>query len=300
MTGEQRDLPDLRQGVFDPLARVVEQRSERVGSGGSGGLDPAVAFDCRELAEIADEIARHRSHLGQAVRNLVDRLEDVADITPQAVDEEAHVGRLPDSNLARGDAAVTFPDPPVVAVLPGTAVPVTPPDSLMPYVVRAQTASGPDWILTDDAIAFGVDLVVQHYLAWRSTWVRELELDPLTSLLVLADVLDDGETAARWGTDWVAGRATAVSDPALLTACLGVANETIAARAHTGWGVLNATPGRPTMGLARSPACGSHVLAATSEVRVTIEREAGVCVHLDDPSDDRRRDHDRGEGGRRR
>ncbi len=192
-----------------------------------------------------------------------------------------------------GATAVTFPDPPVVAVLPVDVVPANPPDSLAPYVVEVATASGPDWVLTDDSIAFGADLVVQHYLGWRSTWVRELELDPLTSVLVLADVLDDGETAARWANDWVAGRPTAVSDPALLADCLSVAHETIVARAESGWGFVNATPGRPTIGLARawSPGGGSHVLAATAEVRVTIERDAGVCVHLDDPADDRRRDH---------
>jgi hypothetical protein len=198
-----------------------------------------------------------------------------------------------DRDRVSGATAVTFPDPPVVAVLPVDAVPTAPPDSLAPYVVRVATPSADDWVLTDDAIAFGADLVVQHYLGWRSTWVRELELDPLTSLLVLADVLDDGETAARWGNDWFAGRSTRVSDPAFLADCLAVAHETVLARGETGWGFVNATPGRPTIGLARawSPAGGSHVLAATAEVRVTIEREAGVCVHLDDPSDDRHRDH---------
>ncbi len=198
-----------------------------------------------------------------------------------------------DPLVERGTAPVTFPDPPIVAVLPVDDVPATPADSLAPYVVRVATASGHDWVLTDDAIAFGADLVVQHYLAWRSSWVRELELDPLTSLLVLADVLDSGETAARWGNDWVAGRATPVPDPALLADCLSIAHETIAARGDTGWGFVNATPGRPTTGLARawSPAGGSHVLAATAEVRVTVEREEGVCVHLEDPSDSRRRDH---------
>lgn len=198
-----------------------------------------------------------------------------------------------DPLLARGSAPVTFPDPPVVAVLAVDDVPHSPADSLAPYVVRVATSGGHDWVLTDDAIAFGADLVVQHYLAWRSSWVREVELDPLTSLLVLADVLDGGEIAATWGNDWVAGRATPVPDPALLADCLGVAHETITARSHTGWGFVNATPGRPTTGLVRawSPAGGSHVLAATSEVRVTIEREAGVCVYLAATSDGRRHDH---------
>jgi hypothetical protein len=186
----------------------------------------------------------------------------------------------PGAHIGRHGTAETFPDPSIVAAIRFRPLPDAPPDPLRAFTVRHSDPSGDDWLLSDDAVAFGSPLVVRNYLAWRATWVRELELEPLGSVLALADLFDDGLTAATWSGAWLDGRAALVEHPGVVADMLHAAHRRVGGRALQGIGIVNATPGRHTAGLVRawSPAMGSQVVAGSDAVEAAVDPERGLCV----------------------
>lgn len=169
-------------------------------------------------------------------------------------------------------AVVRFDDPPDHV-----------PDELAPFVVRC--GDGGDWVMTDDAVAFGSPDIVQRFAVWRATWERSWILDPvsnLTRLIDLARELDPDSSIPSLrdrldeDDDLVlspVAQATTVDDLARLA-------DRIRARDATGYGIVDLTPGADRVGLVKSwPACGRDtVVAADDQTEIRFEVDNGLVL----------------------
>ncbi len=186
--------------------------------------------------------------------------------------ERRPVGRVvvPSADML---AVVRFDDPPDHV-----------PDELAPFVVRPENGSV-DWVLTDDAVAFGSPDIVQRFAVWRATWERSWILDPVSSLARLVDLAreldpDSSIPSLRDRLDEdddlvfsPVAQATTVDDLARLA-------DRIRARDETGYGIVDLTPGADRVGLVRSwPACGRDaVVAADDQTEIRFEVENGLVL----------------------
>jgi hypothetical protein len=191
--------------------------------------------------------------------------------------------------------AIIVPSAELVASVRHAGVPDAAPDDLVPYV----RPTGPDdhvtdWLLTEDTLAFGSVEIPMRYAQWRAGWERSWILDPLASLARLASAARGFETSAPSTTllarvldPRAAGPAGdvvhAVLEPAeaqRLAGVIEVLRDAIADRGRSGFGFIDATPGRHRVGLARawSGQDGPEVLVADRDVVVGIDPEVGLSV----------------------
>jgi hypothetical protein len=103
-------------------------------------------------------------------------------------------------------------------------------------------------------------------------------IDDSSSLLELAELFDDGETAHRWATAWAAGEPVLITEPLLLREHLDDAHAIVLARRAPAFGFVDVA--RPRRGLARawSGASGRALLSANSAMHVEADPETGLCV----------------------
>lgn len=170
-------------------------------------------------------------------------------------------------------AVVRFDDPPDRV-----------PEELVPFVVRPGDGTV-DWVLTDDAVAFGSPDVVQRFAVWRATWERSWILDPVSSLTRLIDLaceLDPDSSIPslrdRFDEDddlvlSPVAQATTVED-------LGRLADRIRTRDATGYGIVDLTPGADRVGLVKAwPACGRDaVVAADDQTEIRFEVDKGLVL----------------------
>jgi hypothetical protein len=189
---------------------------------------------------------------------------------------------------------VVTPAPAVWAIVRFAPLPDQPPGELLPYTIR----QAEDWVLTDDALAFGGADIIRRFNGWRSTWERTWTLDPLPNLSRLA-VLGRQLQPGSDGTSGVFGRDVmeflidgseaelSLERAVTIGAALGRLADQIRERGASGYGIVDKTPHCARVGLARSwPECGdTEVVASADDVRVVFEPDAGLYVEVDRGAD---------------
>ncbi len=171
-------------------------------------------------------------------------------------------------------AIVRFAEPPEEAAV-----------DLQPYVVLLADTI-PDWVLTDDAVAFGTPDVIERFAAWRSTWERTWVLDPASSVARLFDLIQTIEPAtpvARLVRGHLDDDDDLIIPPAQQTetvAFLARLAERIRARNAQGYGIVDRTPGADRVGLARAwPAHGGgEIVAADDHTTIHFDPDAGIFI----------------------
>lgn len=196
---------------------------------------------------------------------------------------------------------IIVPSAELVAVVRHADVPADAPDDLLPYVRPAIDPIGDtvaDWLLTEDTLAFaGVEVPVR-FAQWRSTWERSWILDPLSSLERLVSAARQFEVSAPSTTllervlevgsigpdGQVVHAALQPDEVARLAAVIESLRDAIADRGRTGFGFVDATPGRRRVGLARawSGQDGPETLVADRHVSVSLDPAAGLVVTITD------------------
>jgi hypothetical protein len=192
---------------------------------------------------------------------------------------------------------IIVPSAELVAVVHHGDVPAAAPDELVPYVRAARHTDDEtiaDWLLTEDTLAFADVEIPMRYAQWRATWERSWILDPLSSIERLVSAARQFEVSAPHGTllERVLDPGTtgpagdvihATLDPAeaqRLAAVIESLRDAIADRGHSGFGFVDATPGRRRVGLARawSGQDGPETLVADHRVSVSIDPTHGLSV----------------------
>lgn len=190
------------------------------------------------------------------------------------------------------DPAV-LPSRSAYAVVRHAAPPVSAPTSLAPFTIRVDEDGVSDWLLTEDAVAFGESSVVQEFAAWRGEWERSWMLEPLGSLgklRRLAVELDSGpDSDGRDGEQLLRKMATGPehvvvppeSQKELAKAAAAVAVK-IRTRGATGFGIVDDTPDREWIGLAHtwSPYGEAEVIAADEHLELKYEPVHGLVVTI--------------------
>jgi hypothetical protein len=167
---------------------------------------------------------------------------------------------------------VVVPAPDVWAILRFETPPRDPPDDLVAFVLR----EGDEWLLTDDAVAFGDVGVVTRFDAWRTRWERTCVIDPLPHLLRLVEVADEQrrrpEVLARLVAELDGGddAVASVEELAALADELSLLHEQVVDEDRTGLGIVDRTPGAQREGLAAAwPECvRREVVAGDRELQV--------------------------------
>lgn len=191
---------------------------------------------------------------------------------------------------------IIVPSAELVALVRHSDVPDVAPDDLVPYVrpAGAPDATPSDWLLTEDTLAFADVSVPMRYSQWRSAWERSWILDPLASLerlvsaarefavsapstTLLERVLDPGSTGPAGD---IVHAALDPDEAARLSAVIESLRDSIADRGRTGFGFVDATPGRQRVGLVRawSGQDGPEILVADRSVSVGIDPDEGLSV----------------------
>ncbi len=192
---------------------------------------------------------------------------------------------------------IIVPSAELVAVVRHSDVPDSAPDELVPFVRATRHADHEpiaDWLLTEDTLAFADVEVPMRYAQWRAMWERSWILDPLSSIERLVSAARDFEVSAPSttllervldpGTTGPGGDVVhAALDPheaQRLAVVIEALRDAIADRGRTGFGFIDATPGRRRVGLARawSGQGGSETLVADQRVSVSIDPIAGLSV----------------------
>jgi hypothetical protein len=194
---------------------------------------------------------------------------------------------------------IIVPSAELVAVVRHGDVPTSIPDELTPYV-RPVVRDGVtvDWLLTEDTLAFADVAVPLQFAGWRTSWERSWMLDPLSSLerlvaasqefevsapstTLLERVLDPGTTGPNGD---VVHAMLEPGEAGRLATVLEALRDAIADRGRSGWGFVDATPGRQRVGLARSWSgqTGPEMLVADGRVGVSIDPATGVTVVVTD------------------
>ena len=190
------------------------------------------------------------------------------------------------------DRAV-LPSGSAYAVVRHAAPPVSAPTSLAPFTVRVDEDGVSDWLLTEDAVAFGDSSVVQEFAEWRGDWERSWMLEPRSSLrrlVRLAIELDsapdtDGSDGEQILRKWAAGSQHMVVPPesqkGLAEVAAAVAAK-IRARGATGFGIVDDTPHREWIGLAHtwSPYGEAEVIAADEHLELRFEPVHGLVATM--------------------
>lgn len=193
-------------------------------------------------------------------------------------------GQAGDAEARTDSSSIVVPSADVLAIVRHRRPPGTAPAALSPYVVRDGADDG-DWLLTDDAIAFGPASVVDAFAEWRSTWERVWNLDPaqsLTRLLHLVRELDaDGELDATL-VRYLDGDGVVVApqDQPKLRSELARVGDLIRRRDADGYGIIDRTPGVERVGLAR--AWSSHgaeeTVAADEHTTIRFQPDIGLVI----------------------
>jgi hypothetical protein len=172
-----------------------------------------------------------------------------------------------------------LPAPRVVAEVRVGDAPRAAPEVLAPFVVPVATDFGADWELTVDFLATDAPNVASRFFTWRSTWMHSSVLDPMPSILALAELFDNGRTAHEWTAAWAAGEPVVVRDPLDLLLRLGDAHRQVVARRHQGIGIIDVSRGERAGRLTRawSSSC-ADLLSATGELQVMAHPHEGLCV----------------------
>lgn len=172
-------------------------------------------------------------------------------------------------------AIVRFADPPAGV-----------PDELVPFVVRTGGKLA-DWVLTDDAVAFGSPQVIEGFAVWRSSWERSWVLDPATSLLRLVELCeviapDSSIPRLRDELDDDGDLTLSPGATARLVPELEVLGNRVRERGELGYGIVDRTPQSARVGLARAwPAFGgSELVAADRSTEITFDPAVGLTLTL--------------------
>ena len=179
------------------------------------------------------------------------------------------------------------PSAEVLAIVRYDDPPARVPDELAPYVVAGLEGTH-DWLLTDDALAFGDPTLPQRFGEWRATWERTWILDAYSGLSRLsASAAAPGEPKPfeRTISDSIDTDAGRILPPDLLTATIdevGRVNELVLRSELDGFGFIDATPGQRSAGMARtwSPIGGDELLAANAGVYVNMRVHDGMSVDV--------------------
>ena len=195
---------------------------------------------------------------------------------------------------------IIVPSAELVALVRHDEVPTEVPDDLTPYVRPTHDAKGAvtDWLLTEDTLAFADVSIPLRFAGWRTSWERSWMLDPLSALERLVAVAHEFEVSAPSttllervldpGSTGPAGDLVhAMLEPGEAMRLAEVSDslrDAIADRGRSGWGFVDATPGRQRVGLARawSSQLGPETLAADSRVSVRMDAESGLTVTVFD------------------
>ena len=197
--------------------------------------------------------------------------------------------------MADEPGAIIVPSAELVALVRHSDVPAVAPDELVPYVRPSGAEGEPtDWLLTDDTLAFADVAVPLRYAQWRTAWERSWILDPLASLERLVSASREFEVSAPSTTllervldPRTTGPAGDTVHAALdpdearrLADVIEALRDAIADRGRSGFGFVDATPGRQRVGLARawSGQDGPEILVADRRVTVGIDPDEGLSV----------------------
>jgi hypothetical protein len=198
------------------------------------------------------------------------------------------------------DRDVLFPGQPLVASIWSDA-PDAAPESLVPFVSPVvENGRARDWVLTSDVIAIADVSVPGRYSQWRSTWMSAWMLEPDTSLrrlLALASESFADEELTQWCTSIEAAlasdRGCVVDDGdlAALRAQSEQLRDLVRERDESGYGIVDATPGRSASGLAYgwSSYGGPELVASNSDMQVWMTPDRGLVVTIADPRGSGRR-----------
>jgi hypothetical protein len=198
---------------------------------------------------------------------------------------------------------IIVPSAELVAVVRHAALPPAPPEDLLPYVRSTPIGDEiDDWLLSEDTLAFADVTIPTQFELWRNSWERSWVLDPVSSLERLVSAAAEFEVSApettllervlepaAFGTD--GGSVHTELDPdeaARLAAVIESLRDAVADRGRTGFGFVDATPGRRRIGLARSWSGqdGPEVLVADASLSVSIDADHGLTVTLAPGPDD--------------
>lgn len=184
---------------------------------------------------------------------------------------------------------IKVPSADVLAIVRHDEPPAAAPDSLGAYVVRVAGADT-DWLLTDDAVAFGPPAVVQEFTAWRASWERVWQLDPLSTIRRLLALMRASDVGADLQAmiDRHVTRAGDVLAPTSALAPIGSqladVAELVRRRDAEGYGIVDASPDAERTGLARAwPSWGEvEVLAADRHTEIRFEPASGIAVRTEE------------------
>lgn len=182
------------------------------------------------------------------------------------------------------------PSAEVLAIVRHADPPTEVPDELAPYVVAGLEGTY-NWLLTDDALAFGDPLLPQRFGEWRATWERTWMLDPYSALTRLSgyaggrDERGGAKPFEKIISDSVDTDGGWIVPPELLGVLMeevGRVNELISRTDIDGYGFIDATPGHSRAGMARtwSPIGGDELLTAHGGVYVNMRAEHGMSVEV--------------------
>lgn len=191
--------------------------------------------------------------------------------------------------IERSRSSIIAPSPDVWAILKFGNVPAAVPDELLPYTMRIND----DWVLTDDALAFGARYVIQQFSEWRSSWERTWTLEPLNSLLRLFDMthhLDPGadapsrqfERLMRYHRREDGDVVIPPTDLADCRVALSQLAKLVRTRNEHGFGVIDLTPGAERVGLAKAwSSWGTdEIVVAAEGLEVVLQPSTGLHLRV--------------------
>lgn len=199
--------------------------------------------------------------------------------------------RPPATNDGVDQSPIVLPSPDVWAVVRFAPPPDTAPSDLQAFAIRCDD----QWVLTDDALAFGEIETVQRFHEWRATWEQVRTLEPLTTLLRLVDLAGELAPASDGSTGLLHPSLAAflVDDdvfeiPARRSArsadAIARLADLVRDRGAEGFGIVDRSPRSERVGLARAwPAYGGvETVAASADLRVVFDPAAGLFCELPD------------------
>jgi hypothetical protein len=128
------------------------------------------------------------------------------------------VSRTGTENVVAATLSVV-PSAEVLAIVRYDDPPGEVPVDLAPYVVPGLEGTH-DWLLTDDALAFGDPTVPQRFGEWRATWERTWMLDAYSSIVRLTAGPVDPKPFERLVSDSIDTDAGRIVPPDLLEAMI--------------------------------------------------------------------------------
>jgi len=179
------------------------------------------------------------------------------------------------------------------AVVRHASPPDIAPETLSPFTIRVDQGGVSDWLLTEDAVAFGDCSVIQDFAAWRGEWERSWMLEPLRSLGRLRCLAGElGADLAVVGSMGEQSLSNTIRVPTELVVPPGAQDDLarraaaladqIRARGETGFGIVDDTPGRGWIGLAHtwSPFGEAEVISADEHLELRYEPLQGLVATI--------------------